>query len=557
MTLEESLRIFNLNSESGEEERFKAYAEVKKQLEEKQAKAPTKGLQEKYELALSRLDEAIERIELNLEVTAKPLFESRGESSTANRSEKKSRLILKNRNMVVASAVVALAISAVGVGLWQWNLSERAKEQARIEAEAALKAEAEHEAEIKRLKKEQEENALKMELKLKRSLLQPVITILDQKLQKANTKLADLEATQRISTEYGNQKEEKELSSFRKTAYENYVEKLVGYVETLPVSIGMDRSKELEEKGNYSEAILAISNVEADRDQISNYIAKLEKTHYHEAVAEFTARKAFAKALEASKQNAIRENHSEAISLIKPYENNKYVEIEAGKALQNLYLAKRDHVFAEASEATKLGEHDAAREMVYALDEDTRKLELTSDQEALILKLNAEYAYKQALATAKLVSESGDYQQAKSILNYLLEDPHVGQRAKEEWDRLDTLANRHFEYENNATDEWNLVPESPTEGTKPKIEDTPPKVISQVEPSYPVSLKHRNVEGFVDLEWTVTPEGDVTKIEAVKSSHREFEEPAIAALRKWKFEPRRKDGELVSAKIRQRMLFAP
>jgi protein TonB len=87
--------------------------------------------------------------------------------------------------------------------------------------------------------------------------------------------------------------------------------------------------------------------------------------------------------------------------------------------------------------------------------------------------------------------------------------------------------------------------------------DKLPRALFQVEPNYPYSLKQAKIGGYVDLEWVIDVNGRVLKPRVVKSSHREFNQPAIESIMRSKWTPARKDGKPVAVRVKQRMDFNP
>lgn len=83
--------------------------------------------------------------------------------------------------------------------------------------------------------------------------------------------------------------------------------------------------------------------------------------------------------------------------------------------------------------------------------------------------------------------------------------------------------------------------------------DQKPKVIFQSVPVYPSSM--HNVEGIVSLFFVVDQTGRVCNPRVEKSTNREFEKPAIDAVKQWKFEPAVKAGNRVSCKMRVPIRF--
>jgi TonB family protein len=82
------------------------------------------------------------------------------------------------------------------------------------------------------------------------------------------------------------------------------------------------------------------------------------------------------------------------------------------------------------------------------------------------------------------------------------------------------------------------------------------KAVKQVDPEYPRDAMREGIEGTIDLRFTVTTEGKVTDIEVVTANPPEtFDRAAIAALRRWRYDPRREDGVAVDSRTRVRLEF--
>ena len=65
------------------------------------------------------------------------------------------------------------------------------------------------------------------------------------------------------------------------------------------------------------------------------------------------------------------------------------------------------------------------------------------------------------------------------------------------------------------------------------------KVINYIAPVYPERALERRIEGWVDIEFTVTAEGATSDVKVADASHENyFRREAIAAVAQWKFEPR-------------------
>jgi TonB family protein len=77
-----------------------------------------------------------------------------------------------------------------------------------------------------------------------------------------------------------------------------------------------------------------------------------------------------------------------------------------------------------------------------------------------------------------------------------------------------------------------------------------------VEPTYPSQAKARNIEGWVELEFTVKTDGSVTDVKVTQSEPAAiFDLAAVQAVAKWRFEPVLRDGALVDPRARLRLRF--
>lgn len=76
-----------------------------------------------------------------------------------------------------------------------------------------------------------------------------------------------------------------------------------------------------------------------------------------------------------------------------------------------------------------------------------------------------------------------------------------------------------------------------------------PKVLHKVIPSYPDELRRQGIEGHVELQVGIDPEGNVGGVRILKSVHPYLDNSAVQALKQWKFEPVRQNGVPVPAVI--------
>jgi TonB family protein len=101
------------------------------------------------------------------------------------------------------------------------------------------------------------------------------------------------------------------------------------------------------------------------------------------------------------------------------------------------------------------------------------------------------------------------------------------------------------------------APASPTPPPAPAAPHyTPPQVVKQVMPTYPKSLKNSGITGKVSLEFFIETDGQVQEVRIIDSPHPLFSEAAIAAIKKWKFHPKLKDGVPVRARLLENFTFS-
>lgn len=77
----------------------------------------------------------------------------------------------------------------------------------------------------------------------------------------------------------------------------------------------------------------------------------------------------------------------------------------------------------------------------------------------------------------------------------------------------------------------------------------------RAEPVYPFEMKRQGIHGDVVLQFLVDPNGDVRDVIVIRSTHREFESPAIQAVQKWKFRPGKKGGKNVTTRMQIPIAF--
>ncbi len=87
--------------------------------------------------------------------------------------------------------------------------------------------------------------------------------------------------------------------------------------------------------------------------------------------------------------------------------------------------------------------------------------------------------------------------------------------------------------------------------------DQKPRPIFQAAPVYPSQMRGKALEGVVTVIFVVDSAGKVAGPRVEKSSHPEFEKPALDAVKQWRFEPAVKGGQRVACKMRVPIRFQP
>jgi len=91
---------------------------------------------------------------------------------------------------------------------------------------------------------------------------------------------------------------------------------------------------------------------------------------------------------------------------------------------------------------------------------------------------------------------------------------------------------------------------------KPGNGVTAPVVVKQVKPQYTADAMRAKVEGVVTLECVVQPDGLVGEVRVTKALDPGLDQEAITTVRRWRFEPGKKDGKAVPVRITLDMTFS-
>lgn len=87
--------------------------------------------------------------------------------------------------------------------------------------------------------------------------------------------------------------------------------------------------------------------------------------------------------------------------------------------------------------------------------------------------------------------------------------------------------------------------------------DNRPEPISQASPVYPRELSKARIDGRVVIAFIVNEDGRVEDPRVASSTRPEFEQPALDAIRRWRFKPGMKEGEAVRTFVKQPLKFTP
>jgi len=87
-------------------------------------------------------------------------------------------------------------------------------------------------------------------------------------------------------------------------------------------------------------------------------------------------------------------------------------------------------------------------------------------------------------------------------------------------------------------------------------ETHPAEIVKTTPPDYPPDAVRKRQEGWVEVEFTVTPDGSVANPTVVNANPaRVFNAAALSAVGRWTFKPRMENGKAVEEKIRRRIEF--
>jgi TonB family protein len=99
------------------------------------------------------------------------------------------------------------------------------------------------------------------------------------------------------------------------------------------------------------------------------------------------------------------------------------------------------------------------------------------------------------------------------------------------------------------------VPRRPGSAAPPSVTEDP-RLVEHVDADYPPEAARKGIEGSVDVSFTISPQGKVTDVAVVSAMPSDiFNRAAIAAVRRWKYEPKTVNGVPVEAHQQLRLQF--
>lgn len=80
-------------------------------------------------------------------------------------------------------------------------------------------------------------------------------------------------------------------------------------------------------------------------------------------------------------------------------------------------------------------------------------------------------------------------------------------------------------------------------------------VVHQVVPEYPRRAARAGFDGWVELQFTVSPDGAVEEAQVIDSSSKIFHREALVALQAWQFKPVQLGGQATPVRAQLRFTF--
>lgn len=286
-------------------------------------------------------------------------------------------------------------------------------------------------------------------------------------------------------------------------------------------------------------------------------------------------------------------------ALVEPAQNNARFFIESARAIapnqNDVRQAQRqlnDRLVAQARSAITAGNAEEAEKWIAAagdsgvsqsditaLTRDVQRVRIAARADAMA-KLSQ--SFNQRLAQGRLVEPAGDNAKfyltelAKAEANHpstQLARQALGTRILEEArgaiTKQDYAAARRWMSEakeigvdqaGTATLERDIVAAQNARAASQQDEvvSAPSALLLRrsVKPNYPESALRRGTEGWVDLIFTVRTDGSIGDVSVTGAEPAGiFEQSAMSALRRWRYEPVKKDGRAIEQRARLRLRF--
>lgn len=284
-------------------------------------------------------------------------------------------------------------------------------------------------------------------------------------------------------------------------------------------------------------------------------------------------------------------------ALVEPAQDNARFFIESARAIApndgNVRRAQRqlaDRIVSEARTAISAGNADeadrwidiaresgVADEDVTALTREVGRLRIATRAESMA---RLSQAFNQRLARGQLIDPANDsakyyltqLMQAEAnhpstqlarqaLATRLLEEARVAVRKQD----LDAARRWMTEARTLGADESGSAAIEQEILKAQEIAQRASEVVSAaalnrtryVEPEYPASARERGLTGWVEVDFTVRPDGSVGDITVVSAEPAGvFESAALASVRRWRYEPVRRDGRTVEQRARVRIRFS-
>lgn len=83
-----------------------------------------------------------------------------------------------------------------------------------------------------------------------------------------------------------------------------------------------------------------------------------------------------------------------------------------------------------------------------------------------------------------------------------------------------------------------------------------PVPVRTVAPEFPSDMKRQGISGLVMVNCQIDREGHVQDPKVIKATNEAFSEPAVEAVKQWKFKPAHRDGNPVAVRVTIPMKFS-